>query len=293
MVGPVEEIGPLEAIVVAHEFTHALQDQHWDLEGTRITDLSRSDEIIAQQSLTEGDATSSMFDWALRAFQDRPGDLLEIAGSAFTRQDERLLRRMPPILRRQLESPYLDGFAFVNALRGRGDWAAVDAAWERRPVSTEQILHPDLYPDERPVPIELPDVAAALGPGWTAPYQQTLGEMQMGVWVADGRQGQTLLPGLPAPLPRAEAVEGWGGDRLMSLDGPDGTWAVVWQTSWDSGPDAREFREAAVAAMRDLDGASDVLDASIVGDLADPVLVLVADGRSTLEQVRTTLGLEE
>jgi hypothetical protein len=291
IVGPVESIGPLEEIVVAHEFTHALQDQRWDLEGTRITDLSRSDEILAQQALTEGDATALMFDWAARELD--MADLLSVAGSAFTRQDERLLRRMPPLLRRQLESPYLDGFAFVNALRGRGDWAAVDEAWDHRPVSTEQILHPDLYPDEQPIAIELPDVAAALGPEWAASYDQTLGEMQMGVWVADGRQAQTLLPGLPAPLPHAEAVEGWGGDRLVSLDGPDGAWAVVWQTAWDSGRDAQEFRDAAVAAMRDLDGASDVLEASIVDDLADPILVLVADGRSTLDLVRTALGLEE
>ena len=42
-----------------------------------------------------------------------------------------------------------------------------------------------------------------------------------------------------------------------------------------------------------LDGVSDVLDASIVGDLSDPVLVLVADSRSTLKEVRTALGLEE
>jgi hypothetical protein len=291
IVGPVERIGALEEVVVAHEFAHALQDQRWDLEGTRITDLSRSDEILAQQSLTEGDATAVMFDWAARELD--LGDLLGIAGSAFTRQDARLMRRIPPILRRQLESPYLDGFAFVNALRGRGDWAAVDDAWEARPRSTEQILHPDLYPDEEPIAIELPDVAAAMSPGWTAPYAQTLGEMQIGVWVADGREGQTLLPGLPAPLPRAEAAEGWGGDRLLSLEGPDGAWAVVWQTAWDSGRDAREFSDAAVAAMRDLDGASDVLAASIVADLSDPVLVLVADSRSTLQKVRTALGLEE
>jgi hypothetical protein len=291
IVGPVERIGALEEIVVAHEYAHALHDQKWDLEGTRITDLSRSDEILAHQSLTEGDATAVMFDWAARELD--LGDLLGVAGAAFTRQDERLMRRIPPILRRQLESPYLDGFAFVNALRGRGDWAAVDDAWELRPRSTEQILHPDLYPDEEPITVVLPDVASALGPGWTAPYAQTLGEMQIGVWVADGRQGQTLLPGLPAPLPRAEAAEGWGGDRLVSLDGPDGAWAIVWQTAWDSESDAREFSDAAAAAMRDLDGASDVLDASIVGDLADPVLVLVADSRTTLQDVRTALGLEE
>ena len=54
----------------------------------------------------------------------------------------------------------------MTALRGRGDWAAVDDVWAAQPVSSEQVLHPELYPDEEPVEIVLPDVAAELGPGW-------------------------------------------------------------------------------------------------------------------------------
>jgi hypothetical protein len=290
LVGPIERIGPLERVVIAHEYGHALQDQRWDLEGTRIRDHSRSDEILAQASLTEGDAVAVMYDWAARELS--VADLLRVARSALTRQDERLLRRLPPIIRRQLESPYLDGFAFVNALRGRGDWAAVDAAWEERPRSTEQILHPELYPDEVPVEVGLPDLAAQLGSDWTTSYTQTLGEMQIGVWVADGRRSGNLLPGLPAPLPRADAAAGWGGDRLASLDGPEGAWAVVWQTDWDSAGDARQFRRAAVAVMKDLPGANAVLDADIAGGLSSPILVLVADSRSTLRVLRAALGLE-
>ena len=40
---------------------------------------------------------------------------------------------------------------------------------------------------------------------------------------------------------------------------PDGTWAVVWQTAWDSDADADEFASAADAAMADLPGAHVVL----------------------------------
>ena len=288
-VGPVDRIGALESVVVAHEYDHALQDHRWDWEATRVMDRSRSDAILAETALAEGDATALMYDWAARELKLQ--QLLEIAADALTRQDERLLRRIPPILRRQLEFPYLDGFAFVNALRGRGDWAAVDAAWDERPLSTEQILHPELYPAEVPVEVELPDIASALGPDWTTSYTQTLGEMQIGIWVADGRRAPSLLPGLPGPLPRAEAAAGWGGDRLVSLDGPGDAWAVVWQTDWDSEADASEFRQAAVAAMKDLDGSSSVTRADISSGLSFPVLVLVADSRSTLDFIRDALGL--
>jgi hypothetical protein len=287
LVGPTERIGSLESVVVAHEYGHALQDAAFDLEGVRIKELDRADAILAQQALVEGDATAVMYDWAARELGLL--DLLRVSASALTNQDSKVLRRIPAILRRQLEFPYIDGFAFVNAIRGRGDWAAVDEVWAAQPVSTEQILHPELYPDELPVEVALPDVAALLGPGWTTAYEQTFGEMQTGVWVADERKAQQLFPVLPAQLPRAEAAAGWGGDRLASLDGPDGAWAVVWQTDWDSRADAREFRDAARDAMKDLPGAHVVSDADVSGGLSSPVLVLVADGDDTLSALQAAL----
>ncbi len=289
LIGPARRIGALQSVVVAHEYGHALQDAAYDLEARRIRELDRSDAILAQQALVEGDATAIMYDWAAREL--KLADLLAVSAGALTKQDSKALREMPVLLRRQLEFPYIDGFAFVNAIRGRGDWPAVDEAWQAQPVSTEQILHPELYPDELPVEIELPDVGALLGPDWTTSYEQTLGEMQIGVWVADGRKARSLFPVLPARLPRADAAAGWGGDRLVSLDGPGGTWAVVWQTDWDSQADAREFKEAARDAMRDLSGAQAVSNADLSGGLSSPVLVLLADSEATLDTMETALGV--
>jgi hypothetical protein len=289
LLGPARTIDALDSVVVAHEYAHALQDAAYDLEGTRVKDLDRNDAMLAEQALVEGDATAVMYDWAAREL--KLSDLLAVSVEALTSQDGRALQRAPDLLRRQLEFPYIDGFAFVNALRGRGDWAAVDEAWRSRPVSTEQILHPELYPDERPIEITLPDVAARLGGGWTTSYQQTFGEMQIGVWVADGRKARSLFPVLPAQLPRAEAAAGWGGDRLVSLDGPDGAWAVVWQTAWDTRADAKEFIEAARDAVEDLPGAKAVSDEDVTGGLSSPGLVLVADSEATLDLVEGALGL--
>jgi hypothetical protein len=216
---------------------------------------------------------------------------LAVSAEALSQQDVRRLGRLPDILQRQLEFPYIDGFAFVNAIRGRGDWAAVNEVWEAQPVSTEQILHPELYPGELPVEIDLPDITAALGPDWVESYQQTLGEMQTHVWVADGKKPRSLFPALPAQLPNAAAAAGWGGDRLVSLDGPDGAWAVVWQTDWDSQKDRNEFRKAARAAMKDLPGTHVAIDADVVGGLSSPVLVLVTDGEATMQALRGALDL--
>jgi len=261
IIGPVKKIGPTESIVIA----------------------------LAQQALVEGDATAVMYDWAAREL--KLTDLLTVSAQALTQQQENRIGRLPDIVQRWIEFPYIDGYAFVNAIRGRGDWAAVDETWEHQPVSTEQILHPELYPGELPVEIELPDVAGALGPDWATSYEQTMGEMQTHVWLADGKKPRSLFPTLPAQLPKADAAAGWGGDRLISLDGPDGAWAVVWQTDWDSKDDQKEFRKAAKDSMKDLPGAHGVTNADVVGGLSSPVLVLVADSELTLDAIEVGLGL--
>ena len=287
--GPVKKIGATESLIVAHEYGHALQDQAFDLDAFYDVEPDVADEAWARAALVEGDATAVMYDWAAREL--KLSDLLSVSAEALSQQDANKLGRLPDILTRPLEFAYIDGYAFVNALRGRDDWAAVNAAFEKPPASTEQILHPELYPNELPVRIELPDIASALGPDWVASYEQTFGEMQTHVWLADGKKGASLFPALPAQLPNAEAAAGWGGDRLISLDGPEGAWAVVWQTDWDSKTDQQEFRSTAKKVMKDLPGAHSASNADVVGGLSSPVLVLVADSDATLGTLEDALGL--
>ena len=287
--GPVKKIGATESLIVAHEYGHALQDQAFDLDAFYDVEPDVADEAWARAALVEGDATAVMYDWAAREL--KLSDLLSVSAEALSQQDANKLGRLPDILTRPLEFAYIDGYAFVNALRGRDDWAAVNAAFEKPPASTEQILHPELYPNELPVRIELPDIASALGPDWVASYEQTFGEMQTHVWLADGKKGASLFPALPAQLPNAEAAAGWGGDRLISLDGPEGAWAVVWQTDWDSKTDQQEFRSTAKKVMKDLPGAHSASNADVVGGLSSPVLVLVADSDATMGTLEDALGL--
>ncbi len=162
---------------------------------------------------------------------------------------------IPALLSRAGEFPYVDGAAFVFEEWGDGDWGAIDALWANPPVSTEQILHPERYPDDVPDVIDLPDVAAAMGRGWTVTTDMTLGELQIGVLLADGapwgdadEEEAFAFP----QLKNAGAADGWGGDRLVHLAGPGDAWAIVWQTTWDRAVDAVEFSRAAQDAFRDL-----------------------------------------
>ena len=112
-----------------------------------------------------------------------------------------------------------------------------------------------------------------------------MGELDISVLL-----GQTVAT---AADTAAAGSAGWGGDRLVSLDGPDGAWAIVWQTAWDS--ERRRGRVQLPPSTRpcpDLDGAHAVLSGTdIAGGLDAPVLVLVASSPDTLQQVQQALGV--
>ena len=93
--------------------------------------------------------------------------------------------------------------------------------------------------------------------------------------------------------PNAWAADGWGGDRALTLDGPDGAWAVVWQTAWDSDTDADEFSGMADQAMADLPGAHVVLrGADVTGSgLSAPALVVVASDQSVVDAILSGSGI--
>lgn len=270
--------GAIDRVTVAHEYTHALQDQHYDLEGTRIKDPAEGDAALAQLAVVEGDATAVMFDWALGNLSFE--EFFELSSQSLSPTDQQILEDLPPILRRQLEFPYLGGLTFVDQLRGDDDWTAVNDALTEPPESTEQILHPDKYlTDELPIELELPDVSDALGDGWSSAYQQTMGELLVQIWAAGGEEPPVSIPGLPLPPPHAEVAAGWGGDRLAMYEGPNDGWAIVWSTAWDTEADAREFEVRANELMSMVNGPGQTLE-SRLGPLA--VDVFIASDELTL-----------
>src|SRR5436190_1897979 len=60
------KIGALEKATFSHEFTHALQDQNFDLGSLKLDEVGQGDRSFARLSLVEGDATLAMTDWELQ-----------------------------------------------------------------------------------------------------------------------------------------------------------------------------------------------------------------------------------
>jgi hypothetical protein len=259
-------------MTLAHEYTHALQDQHFGLDNLAIEDVEEGDRALAHLALVEGDATQLMVEWA--ADNLSPFELLSVLGQSLNPQQQQVLASVPPVLRRQLIFPYVSGQQFVARLQADDGWAGVDAAYDDPPESTEQILHPEKYAArEEPLDVVLPDVVTALGAGWTERIEDTMGELNTDIWLS-------LDPDREAPSSAVRAA-GWGGDRIASYDGPNGSWAVAWQTAWDTPADASEFRAGARAVTATLADSTVVL-----GEGGDTVIVLIASDEATLDLVR-------
>ncbi|MEP7159046.1 MAG: hypothetical protein ABI797_06440 [Chloroflexota bacterium] len=235
-----QPFGPSDKIVVAHEYTHALQDQHFDLSTITLSDPSETDAILGQLAVIEGDASLASQLWATSNLTS--DELFQLLMDALGSLDDLNMEGIPLVMRRQLEFPYGEGLTFVSDLYESGGYAAVDAAIQTPPESTEQILHPEKYDaDEIPVDVQAPDILAALGNGWSQAYEQTMGELGIQILATGGEEPDILIPGLPVDWPHQEVAAGWGGDRLRMYENTSGQWVIAWVTAWDSASDQYEF----------------------------------------------------
>jgi hypothetical protein len=223
-------------VTFAHEFTHALQDQSFDLNHFDLEEVGEGDRGLAVLSLIEGDATAVMTVWAQQNLS--LVELLQLSQEASDPKALEILNNLPPIIREGALFPYQQGLTFVLALQAQGGEPAVDDGFDRPPVSTEQVIHFDKYEaNEKPAAVTIDKgIAARMGPGWKESLQDTLGEFQLGVWLGLGTDQQGLAD---------QAAAGWGGDRVALYEGPNGAWGVLMTSAWDTEHDAREFRDAA------------------------------------------------
>lgn len=223
-------LDPYARVVLSHELTHAVTDQHFDLTlADKLAAGDADDRATAYAGLVEGDATIMMglyHDQVLSAADQAAADR---AGAA---QRTPKLDAAPAVLRESLLFPYSAGAAFVRDLYLHGGWEAVNRAYRDPPASTEQLLHIDKYLGHRDAPqdLRIPDLHGALGQGWRQGTQMEWGEFDT----------RLLLQGT-FPVTTAErAAAGWDGGELRSFERGNRT-ALVLQTVWDSPAEAREY----------------------------------------------------
>jgi hypothetical protein len=249
--------GPLERVILAHEFAHALQDQHFGVLRLYRQGPPNADREQAINALVEGDALIVQQMYAATTQPDSPEEQL-VQAQVYQQALEQVyvearralpfpLEAVPQPVIRQVYTPYLDGPGFVHRIVGTAATTtfgrygpAVERLFRRPPQSTAEILHPEKYlRGWQPAPVTLPDLTGVLDDGWRLLREQVIGEL-------DHRS----LLGRDLPAYWADqGAAGWAGNRAVALVDEAGQMATVSATRWDDANAAATWAEAFAASV--------------------------------------------
>jgi hypothetical protein len=228
--------------VMAHELAHALQDQHFNLRRFEDWPSGDGDQEAAIHALIEGDAMGVMYNYQLKPMRSditRLSNLANFADQSMEQAEkdgQKVFLSAPGVIRESLIFPYAFGAGFVQELVKQQGWEGVSRAFTHLPQSTEQIIHFEKYAArERPVKIQLDDIAPQLGVGWKRLDADINGEF-----------GYFLI--LNEFINRTDAkraAEGWGGDQSTIYENvKTGRLLIAHLSVWDTAKDAEEFFQA-------------------------------------------------
>jgi hypothetical protein len=287
--------------ITAHELTHALQDQHYDLKayypvGKDGLPTVDEDVMNARRFVVEGDATLAMAAYMATSMtgkdilQPDTIGVLKMQLDGLAKMDIDQLKEMskiqqggladmgdemnaalkamdtiPLVIMLPMLESYTKGATPILVAYQHGGWKEVEKLFKRSPPdSTEQVLHPDtkLYPKrDKPTKVTL-----ALPPGYAVVHSDVMGELLWRVYF-------TLWS---KPLAEAAAA-GWDGDRYAVVKRPDGKLASFIATVWDSDADAEEFERAYKATLSKRHGGDRAQDVDVAVE-RHGAKVFVVDG---------------
>src|SRR5262245_29134401 len=237
--------------VIAHELTHALEDQYFDFQAVAKKANGDDDRATAISAVIEGSATALMI-----AYSAREAKSAEAQSKVEKAENKRAenLKGAPSFVQQSVILPYILGFTFL--LRG-SPWlwengvptAEIDEAYANPPRSTRQILHPEQYWwgnwRKDPPALALPDVSKQLGPGWKKAAAGSIGELGLAVLTGshlDLTQVDALLPSRWTN----DAAIGTQGDTYHHYVNGDRSVTVL-LTRWESMRDAEQFDKALIS----------------------------------------------
>ena len=264
--------------VMAHELTHALEDQHYDLESV-MKRATSDDHAIAIKAVIEGSAMVTTL--SILRTQGGIGKAKEEAALS-SQARARTVQGKPTFVQMQLLLPYTLGFSFL--LRGK-PWELlfdgvriedIEQAYADPPHSTREVLHPEQYwggrrESERARALSLPDLSKILGPGWSQSVTGAIGEL--GLTLLTGSQLKT--GGFETLLPTSwetPGASGTAGDAYQHYVNGDRSVTIL-LTRWESVRDADEFQRTLRAGRRTLFrfGANLLMLMGDFGDKAEPL----------------------
>jgi hypothetical protein len=168
-----------QRMVMAHELTHALQDQHFQIEAWVKAARPNDDAELARESVLEGSAMAAMIDYLLKGTGHSVEDLPAIDPSLFAGDMSKSpkLQEAPQFLKDAMIFPYFGGLTFSTAILKPSGWNGLSAVFAKPPVSTQQIMHPDVYKSAKiPAAVTIPSFQKLVGVDWTKIDENVMGE---------------------------------------------------------------------------------------------------------------------
>jgi hypothetical protein len=186
--------------VLAHELTHALDDQWFDLDRPALDEPGNAEAATAFQALVEGNAVRVQDVYVSRLSAVERIEA-EVEGQRAAASID--LQGVPEVLPEIVNWPYETGPSFVQALLRAGGEARVDAAYERPPTTTADIVDPAGFLAGRPsATVTIPDAE--------------------GTVLDSGIFGHASLVDTLEPVIGTEeaklAADGWAGDAYVLWD---------------------------------------------------------------------------
>jgi len=247
--------------VLVHELTHALQDQHTDLEkwsdmtpsdlaknATEDNDhLARDEMDTARTAVLEGQAMAVFMDYELRktgrSIVKNPELLEEMQNQESGTDDSPVLARAPLLLSESLMFPYKDGLSFEQDIwMDKGQKAAFEGVLDHPPASSWEVMNPRVYEQGKQSPVlVLPDIHPLLK-GEFQPYDVgQVGQLDMRILAQ-------ILGGEAASRDLTPAWDGgiyWAGQRVSARTAAEqastNSIALMYLSAWKNASSAATF----------------------------------------------------
>jgi hypothetical protein len=180
--------------VLAHELTHALQDQNFGIEKFFKTtkpknkkyDVTSSEQMTARVAVMEGQAAAVMIDYLLapqgQSAEKSPDIARAVQNGMLAEGDAPIFTKAPLYLREDMKFPYTYGLNFTLELLKEGKAKAFAGAYGNPPQSTRQVMEPETYLKGEVVPpLPIPDLDKVLGKEWQRFDVDSVGEFDISV----------------------------------------------------------------------------------------------------------------
>ncbi len=246
--------------VLVHELTHALQDQHTDLEkwsdqtppdvshnASEDNDhLARDEMDTARTAAVEGQAMAVFLNYSLkpsgRSITKNP-EILEQLQNQTAGDDSPVLARAPLLLSESLLFPYKDGLSFEQDVwMDKGRNAAFAGVLDRPPASSWEVMNPRVYEQSKQSPVlVLPDIHALLNNRYRAYDVGQVGQLDLRILAQ-------IFGGEGAARELTPAWDGgiyWAGQDLSAKTpeelGSTKSIALMYLSAWKNNASAQVF----------------------------------------------------